>query len=142
MSNDRRSEADVTAHIALECADDHGTTHHVASVFGYAASDPYAVTVTFCTPQGDLPWTFARDLLVRGLDGPVGDGDVHVWPAITDRGRAVLLVELTSPDGHLVAQARTDEVYRFLTRSLALVPSGTEGDHLDVDGLVGQLLEA
>lgn len=142
MKSNRRVEADVTAQIALECIDDHGTTHHVASVFGYDLADPFAVTVTFCTPQGDLPWTFARDLLVRGLDGPNGDGDVHVWPSITARGRAVVLVELSSPDGHLVAQARTDEVHRFLTRTLALVPAGTESEHLDVDRLVGQLLGA
>ena len=142
MSSSRRVQTDVTAQIALECVDDYGTTHHVAAVFGYDLADPFAVTVTFCTPQGDLPWTFARDLLVRGLDGPSGDGDVHVWPSITARGRAVVLIELSSPDGHLIAQARTDEVYRFLTRTLALVPSGTEAEHFDVDSLVGQLLQA
>jgi len=142
VDSNRRVEADVTAQIALECVDDYGTTHHVASVFGYALADPFAVTVTFQTPQGDLPWTFARDLLVRGLDGPAGDGDVHVWPSITARGRAVVMIELTSPDGHLVAQARTDEVYRFLTRTLAIVPAGNEAEYLDVDTLVGQLLEA
>lgn len=142
MKSNRRVQADVSAQIALECVDDQGTTHHVSSVFGYDLADPFAVTVTFCTPHGDLPWTFARDLLVRGLDGPNGDGDVHVWPSITARGRAVILIELSSPDGHLIAQARTDEVYRFLTRTLALVPPGTESEHLDVDTLVGQLLSA
>lgn len=142
VSSNRRVQTDVTAQIALECVDDYGTSHHVASVFGYDLADPFAVTVTFCTPQGDLPWTFARDLLVRGLDGPSGDGDVHVWPSITARGRAVVLIELSSPDGHLIAQARTDEVYRFLTRTLALVPAGAETEHFDVDGLVGQLLQA
>jgi hypothetical protein len=142
VKSNRRVQADVSAQIALECVDDHGTTHHVSSVFGYDPVDPFAVTVTFCTPQGDLPWTFARDLLVRGLDCPNGDGDVHVWPSITARGRAVVLIELSSPDGHLIAQARTDEVHRFLTRTLALVPAGTETEHFDVDGLVGQLLQA
>jgi len=31
-------------------------------------------------------------------------------------------------------------VYRFLTRTLAAVPAGTESDHLDLDGLVADLL--
>lgn len=142
VDSNRRVEVDVTAQIALECVDDYGTTHHVASVFSYDLADPFAVTVTFRTPQGDLPWTFARGLLVHGLDGRVGDGDVRVWPSTTARGRAVVMIELTSPDGHLIAQARTDEVHRFLTRTLAIVPVGAETDYLDVDALVGQLLGA
>jgi len=52
----------------------------------------------------------------------------------------VVAVELSTKGGHLIAQAHTHEVYRFLTRNLAAVPAGTESNHLDLDGLVADLL--
>lgn len=142
MSTDpgRRLVADVSQQVAMACVDDHGTTHEADTVFGYDRSDPYAVTIAFRTPAEDLPWTFARELLVVGVGTPTGDGDVHVWPSVTPRGRAVLMIAFSSPDGQLLAQAHADEVHRFLTRTLALVPAGTEADHLDLDRLVERLL--
>lgn len=136
----RRVEVDVSQQVALTCVDDRGTSAAVDTVFGYVRSDPYAVTITFRSAAGDLPWSFARDLLVAGVGAPAGIGDVHVWPSVSDQGRAVLTLELASPDGRLLARARADEVHRFLTRTLALVPAGTESDHLDLDGLVARLL--
>lgn len=47
----------------------------------YAAADPYAVRLTFHLP-GDAPvtWAFGRELLVDGVAGPCGDGDVRIEP--------------------------------------------------------------
>jgi hypothetical protein len=44
----------------------------------WTASDPYAVVVTFPRRlKRILPWTFSRELLVWGLGGDAGVGDVR-----------------------------------------------------------------
>ncbi|QCX27743.1 SsgA family sporulation/cell division regulator [Nocardioides jishulii] len=139
--HDRRVAENVVTHdITIQCIDTSGRTHDLDTVFSYSKVDPFAVTVTFLTPEGDLPWTFSRDLLLRGLTTPIGDGDVHVCPSINDHGRAVVIIELSSPDGHLVTEARTDAVFTFVQRSLALVPEGEESQHLSMDAMIEQLL--
>ncbi len=124
----------------MECVDSQGRTQALDTVFSYEQSDPYAVTIRFLTRAGDLPWTFSRDLLQRGLTDPAGDGDVRVSPGIADDGSAIVSVELSSPDGRLVTQARTHDVNRFVTRALALVPPGTESRHLRIDEAITRLL--
>ena len=74
--------ADVALDITVECMDDRGIRHEIDTVLSYAASDPFAVAMTFVTSDGDLVWTFGRDLLIRGTAAPAGDGDVHVSPAV------------------------------------------------------------
>ena len=137
---DRRVAGSVTRDITIQCIDTAGRTHDLDTVFSYDKSDPFAVTITFLTTEGDLPWTFSRDLLIRGLTTPVGDGDVHVCPSINDRGRAVVIVELSSPDGHLVTEAHTDQVFTFVQNSLKVVPEGEESQHLNLDSMIEQLL--
>lgn len=140
ISSNRRADADVATDVTVECMDATGALHHIDTFFGYRASDPYAVSMTFLTAAGDLTWTFGRDLLLRGVTLPTGDGDVHVCPSLGMDGRAVVLIELNSPDGHLILQARTQDVTDFLARSVAVVAEGEESAHLDVDALVERLL--
>lgn len=132
----------VALDITVECVDDRGIHHSLGAVLDYRRSDPFAVTMTFITGEGDLVWTFGRDLLVRGSVSPVGVGDVHVAPAIGLSGTAMVSIELSSPDGHLVLQARTTDVTEFISRSFAVVPDGEESDHFDVDALINQVLAA
>ena len=129
--HDHRFSAGITQDIAMDCVDAAGQSMTLEAALGYHPTDPYAVTVTFRTTGGDVVWTFARDLLARGLTAPAGEGDVHVWPCI---------IELRSPDGELLVQAPALEVTAFVNRSLAMVPSGTEGTLVDIDELIGQLL--
>ncbi len=124
----------------MECVDSRGRAQALDTVFSYEQSDPYAVTIRFLTRAGDLPWTFSRDLLSHGLTGPAGEGDVRIAPGIGDDGRALVNIELSSPDGRLTTQARTHDVHRFVTRSLTLVPPGTESQHLDLDDAINRLL--
>ena len=138
--NDRRVAGSVTHDITIQCIDTSGRTHDLETIFSYAQDDPFAVTITFLTPEGDLPWTFSRDLLCRGMTAPIGEGDVHVCPSINDRGHAVVIIELSSPDGHLVTEAPTNELFTFVQRSLALVPEGEESQHLGLDTMIEQLL--
>jgi hypothetical protein len=98
----------------------------------YAIEDPFAVTAAF---QGDgvtIDWVFARDLLVGGLEGPCGEGDVHVWPSWAG-GRDLVLLSLSSPDGQAVLEADASDLRVFIDRTLDLVPLGAESDHVDVD---------
>jgi len=132
----------ITQDITIDCVDVAGTVMTLEASLGYNPSDPYAVTATFITSAGDVVWTFARELLSRGLTDPAGEGDVHVWPCLDAAGRAVVIIELSSPDGELIAQARAQDVYRFVSRTLAAVPAGLEASHIDVDRLVNQLLRS
>lgn len=131
----------VTQPVPMECVDADGQAITLDAELGYTPADPYAVTATFRTPGGDVVWTFARELLTTGLTAPAGDGDVHVWPCLDASGRAVVIIELNSPDGELLVQAPTKEIYSFVNRTLAAVPAGSESDFIDVDLLISQLLE-
>jgi hypothetical protein len=134
--------ADVALDVTLACLDESGNSHQLDTVLGYHRPDPFAVTMTFLTGDEPLTWTFGRDLLLLGIHEPVGQGDVHVSPAINESGEAVVLITLSSPDGHLLLEARTSEVKGFLDRTLAIVPSGTEAPHLDLDDMIAQLLSS
>ena len=134
--------SDVALDLTVECIDDHGIHHRLDAVLDYRRLDPFAVSMTFITGAGGLVWTFGRDLLSGGIVSPMGEGDVHVAPAIGLSGTAMVSIELTSPDGHLTLQARTSDVSAFVSRSFAVVPEGTESDHVDIDSLISQVLAA
>src|SRR3954447_23746751 len=66
----------------------------VPAALVYDSAHPLAVRVrfgdvpddadnTYGDPQDDggVEWLLSRDLLRAGLTGPVGDGDVRLWPA-------------------------------------------------------------
>jgi len=126
--------------ISMRCVDPLGFARQIETTFEYDPSDPYAVVVAF--PAGDnvIRWAFCRTLISRGLTDPAGDGDVQVWPSTDEDGRGVVMLEFRSPSGHLLAEASTRELYKFITRTLAVVPYGSEADHLDVDDLIADLL--
>jgi len=142
MSGSGHTLSDVALDITVECMDERGIRHEIDTVLGYRSSDPFAIAMTFITPDGNLVWTFGRDLLSRGTEAPIGEGDVHVAPAIGLSGRSMVSIELSSPDGHLVLLARASDVNDFLARTLAVVPLGTESDYFDVDTLINQVFAA
>ncbi|MBC7269781.1 MAG: SsgA family sporulation/cell division regulator [Streptomyces sp.] len=112
----------------------------VPARLGYRTDDPYAVHITFHI-DSDAPvhWTFARDLLVEGVFRPCGSGDVRVWPT-KSRGRSVVLMALSSPDGDALLEAPTPQVSAWLERTLRVVPPGTEGGQLGIDAALDELL--
>lgn len=130
----------VALDITVECVDDRGIHHNIDAVLDYRRSDPFAVAMTFVTSDGDLVWTFGRDLLAEGVTTPAGVGDVHVAPAVGLSGTAMVSIELSSPDGHLVLQARSTDITDFISRSFAVVPQGDESVNFDVDALISQVL--
>ena len=140
LSGSGHTLSDVALDITVECMDDRGIRHEIDTVLSYASSDPFAVAMTFVTSDGNLVWTFGRDLLMRGTESPVGEGDVHVAPALNVSGRAMISIELSSPDGHLVLLARSSDINDFLARTVAVVVPCQESDFFDVDMLITQVL--
>ena len=129
----------VRAQVGLECTDPWGRTVRVPTTLSYQSGDPYAISLTFHVPDGDVTWLVARDVVLEGLTHPAGDGDVRVFPSIGDDAAAVVVLVFSSPEGDLIAEVSTRELHAFLARTLVLVPKGTESAYLDVDALVDAL---
>ena len=106
----------------------------------YDRQDPFAVRMSFPAPatlEGvEVSWTFARDLLVQGVESAVGDGDVRVRPYGFDR----TVVEFHAPEGTAIVHVRTGELRHFLHRTTALVPAGQEHLHVDLDQDLAELM--
>jgi hypothetical protein len=132
----------VTQNVTLELIDASGTATPMQAELTYNPSDPYAVTAVFMTGAGNVSWTFGRDLLVEGVYEPAGDGDVHVWPCLDADGHAVVIIELCSPDGEALVQARTGDLTTFVERMTSVVAPGNESSFLDLDGTIAAIFAA
>ena len=96
----------------------------------YDTLDPYAVAVVLHAGANAVRWLFGRDLLADGLLARCGDGDVRIGPA---GDPALVVVELSSPDGAAVLEAPAKEIAAFLDRTYDVVPAGSESDWFDFD---------
>ena len=132
--------ATVTHALPLRLIDGTGAALNLTAELRYDAADPYAVDAVFHTgePRG-VRWVFARELLSEGLFRPSGDGDVHVSPLVDENGRAIVLIELRSPDGEAVLHAPAEGLAAFLQSTYAIVAPGGESGHVDLDVLVEEL---
>jgi hypothetical protein len=116
-----------------------GTEAPVLSRLSFAANEPFAVTVAFRTERGRwIEWAFARELLITGLNEPVGIGDVRVRPDLTD-DQDLLFLEIESPDGYALVEFDREDVEAFVTASLDIVPLGAESTYFDVDALIEEI---
>lgn len=132
----------VTQPVALELIDTAGTATPIEAELRYDPADPYAVTTVFKTGGSQVRWTFGRELLTEGLYEPAGDGDVHVWPCLDSSGHAVVIIELCSPDGEALVQARTGDLQKFVERMNQAVARGAESDLVDVDAAIAAIFAA
>ena len=132
----------VTQQVTLELIDPTGCVTPIEAELHYDPTDPYAVTTVFMTGTTQVRWTFGRDLLAQGLYEPTGDGDVHVWPCLDSDGHAVVIIELCSPDGEALVQARTGDLRTFVDRMTKTVELGTESAHLDIDATIYAIFAA
>jgi len=112
----------------------------IPAVLHYDRADPFAVRMTFPAPatlEGvDVSWTFARELLAAGLEGPEGDGDVRVRPYGYDR----TVLEFHAPEGTAVIHVHSRDVRSFLRRAAELVPVGLEHLQVDLDRDLAELM--
>lgn len=115
--------------IALQHVDRNGNTQPTQADFRYRSSDPYAVELLFMNGDEPAPWMFARQLLLEGVYEPSStQGDVAVWPCLDEHGRAVVVIDLYSPDTqtNYTVMAPTREVMLFLDKTTECVPEGHE----------------
>ena len=119
--------------LPLELVDAEGGAATLEADFGYDPADPFAVTAVFKTSAGAVSWTFGRELLVHGTFEPTGDGDVHVWPCLAADGAAVVIIELSSPEGEVLVQASSRDLAGFVSAMLRSVPLGQESAVVDMD---------
>lgn len=126
---------DLQMQVVLE--DDDRVT--VPVVLAYEAQDPFAMSATFRTGEGDITWVFARDLLRDGLTNPAGEGDILIRPAHPSRGPVVIFT-LSSPSGAARLEGNRHELREFVKDVYDLVPDGYEWQYLQVDRVIGELL--
>ncbi|AVH61302.1 SsgA family sporulation/cell division regulator [Streptomyces dengpaensis] len=105
----------------------------------YEPSDPHAVHAAFAAVGSDekVEWIIGRDLLIDGLKGPSGEGDIRIWPADDP---CDLYILLNPPGGTALLKARAQEIKTFLQETKAVVPRGAEPKHIDVDALLAHFL--
>ncbi|MES4891507.1 SsgA family sporulation/cell division regulator [Streptomyces sp. NPDC096012] len=112
----------------------------IPATLRYDRCDPFAVRMTFPAPatlEGvEVCWTFSRELLTAGLQGPEGCGDVRVRPYGYDR----TVLEFHAPEGTAVIHVRSGEIRRFLAAADELVPVGREHLQLDLDDGLAELM--
>lgn len=100
----------------------------------YRGDDPYAIRMSFHVGMNDpVEWLFARDLLAVGMQTPVGEGDVRVWPTPA-HGPDVVNISLSSPFGRAHFEASQAALSGFLLRTYEAVPLGRESDFIEIEG--------
>jgi hypothetical protein len=112
----------------------------VPGTFRHEPTDPYAVRVGLHLDECLVEWFMGRELLQAGLEDVAGIGDVCVHPGVDEHGRAVVHLELSSPDGAAVLMMPARELEQFLADSYRSVPAGAEIDFLDIDAALVDLL--
>lgn len=124
-------------HAELVALYDGGTP--VRARWSYRADQPFTVIAAFQTARDRwVEWAFSRDLLVDGLRGPAGVGDVRLHPE-HEGELTMLVVEIESPEGYAELELEHAAVSSFLSATEQIVPLGAESDHFDVDGLIDEL---
>jgi hypothetical protein len=130
----------VTASLELRLVVPGNASLPVMAELAYDQSDPYAIRIAFHTGGTDVvEWTFARSLLTDGVTHPVGEGDVQVWPSHAG-GKPIVCLSLSSPSGRALFEAPLAQLVEFLTKTYAVVPTGNESDHVDVEAELALLL--
>jgi hypothetical protein len=148
----RSSRAGCTARTTFHLVGPQSWTA-VPAALVYDSDDPFAVRVRFGDgaaddvettvyddpdDDGGVEWLLSRDLLRAGLTGPVGEGDVRLWPA--RGGLDVLFLQLRAPSGEAMFELSGAVVGDFLRETELLVPAGGESDLLRVDDELSALL--
>jgi hypothetical protein len=104
-------------------------------------TDPLAVRMICQIPDdGDVPWEFARELLLRGAVSrlPYGEGDVRFRYLGAQAGG--LLACLRSPEGHADILLPQVEVVAFLNETMNAVRYGEEPLGTNLDDVLKEIL--
>ncbi|MGW3247996.1 SsgA family sporulation/cell division regulator [Streptomyces sp. NPDC001070] len=106
----------------------------------YEPTDPYVVRAAFFADSDEpVEWVLGRDLLADGLKGSAGYADVRIWPAVCP-GDQAMHIALGSSEGTALLEVPVQDVRTFLENTEALVPRGTEHEHIDWEVELAYLL--
>ncbi len=101
----------------------------VHAEFRYRSDDPFAVQLLLSLDQSPaITWVYGRELLLEGVRGPAGMGDVQIFPVHDGT-----VIELHSGEQSARLLAHTPDLIDFLDRSLELVPTGSESAYFEVE---------
>lgn len=96
----------------------------ISVTWSYRRDDPYAVRMAF--PAAPVVWLLSRDLLVAGVEGVDGDGDVHLrtisWPA----GDVTIITIGCGWADQMSLSVNTSDLIAFLALTDDVVPLGAE----------------
>lgn len=129
----------VTHELQMQVVLDDENRVSLPATLAYDARDPFAVSATFRTGDGDITWVFARDLLRDGLVDCVGEGDIVIRPAHPSRGSLVLLT-LSSPSGSARLEGDRTQLRSFIDDVFDALPAGEEWQYIQVDRVIDELL--
>ncbi|MER6302754.1 SsgA family sporulation/cell division regulator [Kitasatospora sp. NPDC001539] len=132
-------QSTVQGHLVMDLVASPEASVGVAVELAYEPGDPYAVRFTFHPPGGaPVSWVFACELLVAGLSGPAGEGDVRIRPADGEPGGVRIV--LHSPEGRALLRAPAAPLTAFLARTERLVPMGRGLTERQLEALLADLL--
>ena len=117
----------------------HGQPAPVVTRWSYSAYDPFAVSLAVRTRHDRwVEWLVGRELVIDGLDTPMGEGDVRLRPR-TVQGYDIVEIEISSHDGRAVLEVDRDLLRHFVDATLEVVPFGTEVDRIDLDDEIARI---
>jgi hypothetical protein len=120
----------------------HGQPAPVVTRWTYSADDPFAVTLAVRTRHDRwVEWLVARDLVVEGLEGPAGIGDIRMSPQHV-QGYDVVEIEIRSTDGRAVLEVDRDLLRHFVEASVEVVALGDEAARMDVDRAIAKITQS
>jgi hypothetical protein len=107
----------------------------VRAEFRYRSWDPFTVQLELALDQSpSVSWEFARDLVLDGVEGPVGLGDVRLFPGLEG-----IHLELYGQRSAAVLVLDDEDVDHFLVESVRMVPVGAESEFHRLDDEIALL---
>ncbi len=114
----------------------------VVTRWTYDTTDPFAVTLAIQT-RGKrwVEWVMSRDLVLAGLSGPTGIGDVTLRPEAT-QDYDIVVVEIRSPDGRAVLEVDRELLAHFVDSTVEAVPVDSETSVIDMDAEIQKIIKS
>lgn len=82
---------------AMGCECQARTNMPIRVTLSWSAESPHEIRLVFlATRQGDQEWCTALSLLIDGLYGPAGHGDLSIFPCLDDDDDVELILESPS----------------------------------------------
>ncbi|MEV4940534.1 SsgA family sporulation/cell division regulator [Streptomyces zaomyceticus] len=108
----------------------------IETTVGYNSRDPHALSIDFHL-LGDAPvvWRVDREMVLIGSLKATGAGDVRVRPA----SDGDLLLQLGQAEHRALVRCDREGLARLVRDTFALVPQGTEENHIDWQPLLASL---